>query len=345
MTMSRLLRPAAGLLSLVVILPSPAAAQWTSSRVDGHAPIGVMADHRHEAGEMMLSLRYMPMEMAGSRIGTTAVDDAEIVASSGQNFLVTPTSMRMTMIMAGVMYAPTDRLTLMAMVPYLDNSMAHITRAGGAFTAESKGIGDVSVAGLLGLVAEGNHAAHLTLGLSLPTGSIDETGVNPMSNGMAVQMPYPMQLGSGTIDLRPGITWLGQAPSWSWGAQASATVRTGENDRGWRFGHRADATLWLGAPLARDLSVSVRGAYGAWGDVKGSDTAGSVNPTVVPTARPDLRGGSRIDAGVGVNWYVHRRSGLRLAAEYLRPVYQDLHGPQLESDWTLVVGLQVVPLH
>ena len=332
-------------LPLLVALPFTLSAQWTSSRVDGHAPIGVMADHRHEAGEVMLSLRSMPMTMEGSRIGTEAVSDASIVSPTGSNFMVTPTSMDMTMIMAGIMYAPSDRVTLLAMAHWLDASMDHLTRAGGTFTTESGGFGDITVGGMVGLGAWGNQAAHATLGVSLPTGSITEEDVLPTSGGEEVQLPYPMQVGSGTFDLKPGITWLGQGRGWSWGVQANGTIRLGENDRGWSLGNRIDATAWFALPLARDVSVSLRGAYVNWGDVEGSDPAPSVNPAVVPTARPDLRGGSRLDLAAGINVYVHRPSGFRLAAEVVRPVRQDLHGPQLETDWMLLLGAQVVPVH
>lgn len=330
---------------LLATVPCLLTAQWTSSRVDGHAPIGVMGDHRHEAGEVMLSLRTMPMHMEGSRIGTDAVSDASIVSPTGSGFMVTPTSMDMTMVMAGIMYAPTDRITLMAMGHWLDTSMDHVTRAGGAFTTESGGFGDLGVSALVGLGAWDDQAAHVTLGVSLPTGSITETDVLPTSDGEPVQLPYPMQVGSGTFDLKPGITWLGQAPGWSWGVQAHGVFRLGENDRGWALGNRLEGTGWLAVPVMRDLSISLRGAFAEWEDVEGTDPAGSVNPVVVPTARPDLRGGTRFEVAAGLNAYVHRPSGFRLAAEFIRPVYQDLHGPQLETDWMLLIGAQVVPVH
>lgn len=329
----------------MAVIPGATPAQWTSSRVDGHAPIGVMGDHRHDAGEMMLSLRYMSMAMEGSRIGTTPIADADIVSPAAQNFMVTPQQMTMQMVMAGAMYAPSDRLTLMAMVPYHRNTMDHLTRAGGTFATASSGLGDLGLGAMVGLGAWGNQAAHLTLGASIPTGSIEAADVLPTSNGNAVQLPYPMQLGSGTLDVKPSLTWLGQARAWSWGVQGTGTIRLGENARGWRLGNRAELTGWVGVPVMRDLSVSVRGVLAGWGDVEGVDAAPSVNPAVVPTARTDLRGGTRFDAGVGLNWYVHRASGLRLGAELLAPIHQDLHGPQLERDVTLQVGLQVVPLH
>ena len=43
-----------------------------ASHAMDHAPIGVMADHRHKKGEVMLSYRYMNMDMDGSRIGTNS---------------------------------------------------------------------------------------------------------------------------------------------------------------------------------------------------------------------------------------------------------------------------------
>jgi len=38
----------------------------------GHAPIGVMADHMHKAGEYMLSYRFMNMD--GSRINNNKIN-------------------------------------------------------------------------------------------------------------------------------------------------------------------------------------------------------------------------------------------------------------------------------
>ena len=189
----------------------PIAGQWNASRADSHAPIGVMGDHRHEQGEMMLSYRYMYMSMEGSREGTSSVSDAYVVDPAGANFMVTPTKMPMSMFMFGAMFAPTERVTLMAMLPVLDLSMDHITRAGGAFTTESGGVGDVKFGAMIGLADWSNQTLHLNASVSIPTGSIEEQDVLPTSNGNEVQLPYPMQIGSGTFDLMPALTWLGQS--------------------------------------------------------------------------------------------------------------------------------------
>jgi len=329
----------------LAILTAPAlSAQWTSSRPDGHAPIGVMGDHRHERGEVMLSYRFMRMQMQGSRIGTTPVADADIVSASGEGFMVTPTEMPMTMHMFGAMFAPTDRITLMAMAPVVSSEMTHLTRAGGSFSTSASGLGDIQVAAMVGLADWGRQTAFVTLGASLPTGSTTVMDVLPTSNGAAVQLPYPMQLGSGSPGARAGITWLGQSDHWSWGTQAQAAMPLGENDRGWKVGNRGMATGWLARGLTRQTSLSIRLEGSTWGDIDGSDAAPSVNPMMVPTARPDLRGGTRVDAGLGLNIAVPNASGLRFAGEFLVPLLQDLHGPQLETDWKLVVGVQLVPI-
>ena len=67
-----------------------------------------------------------------------------------------------------------------------------------------------------------------------------------------------------------------------------------------------------------------------------------MNASLVPTADPKLRGGDRVDALVGLNWYFGEGSlaGHRLALEYGLPVYQDLDGPQLETDSILLLGWQ-----
>ena len=61
----------------------------TSSASD-HAPIGVMVDHRHKKGEVMVSYRYMRMNMDGSRIGTDPVTPEQIATTVPNRFFGTP---------------------------------------------------------------------------------------------------------------------------------------------------------------------------------------------------------------------------------------------------------------
>lgn len=121
--------------------------------------------------------------------------------------------------MTGVMYGLTDNITLLAMGLYLSREIDHTTFASevgtnvqGTFTTRSEGFGDTRVAALITLHEKWNANVHVTLGVSLPTGSIDETddSLTPMGGTPTVRLPYPMQLGSGTFDFRLGLTDRGR---------------------------------------------------------------------------------------------------------------------------------------
>lgn len=326
---------------LVALSTASSANDFTSA--DTHAPIGVMGDHAHKTGEFMFSYRYMKMEMNDNYSGNSKVTNAQVL----NDFMVTPTDMTMEMHMFGGMYGVSDDLTLMAMVPYIDKSMNHLTRMGGTFRTTAKGFGDVKLGGLYTLYQGGEHdhegrpetkALLLNMGLSLPTGSIDERGTTPA--GTDQRLPYPMQLGSGTVDPTIGLTYAEINADFSWGAQALTTVRFGKNDEGYRLGNEYQMTGWLAKPLSNALSVSARLDAKAWKDIKGMD--GQLNQALVATARPDLRGGYRVNANLGVN-YLHLDGplkGHRLAAEFGMPVYQNLDGPQLGTDYNFTLGWQ-----
>lgn len=214
------------------------------------------------------------------------------------------------------------------------------------FTTESSGIGDLRLSGLVRLIDRPACSLHVNLGVSLPTGAIDERDDNPRCRMMAscpAQLPYPMQLGSGTVDPSVGLTWRGDSGVLSWGAQATATVRLGRNDHGYSQGERYDATAWAAKALSDRFSVSARLAAREWSDYDGRDEELAVGDTgFIPTAESGLRGGRRAEVGIGVNWSAGggALAGHRLALEAFNPVHQDLDGPQLESDGTLIVGWQ-----
>jgi hypothetical protein len=334
---------AAILVALLVLTGNAYAVDPHHAHTDhaGHAtpvPIGVMGDHLHPQGDWMVSYRYMHMDMEGSLKGSNHISNQQIISPAGENFLITPTKMTMDMDMLGVMYAPTDNLTLMVMAPYIKNSMDHLTRAGTTFTTGSEGLGDVQLGALYGLMKWNAQHLHLNLGISTPTGSINEKDQTPAGR---VRLPYPMQLGSGTWDLLAGLTYGGQEGKWAWGGQAMGTVRLqDENDNDYRLGNRLNVTGWLVRDIARGWNASLRIDGQAWGDIHGADP--QLNKSVVPTADPDLRGGKRIDVLAGITYAteVGTHNGHRLGIEAGVPAWQNLDGPQLKTRWTAIAGWQ-----
>lgn len=332
--------------------------QANAQRPESHAPIGVMGDHTHARGEFMLSYRYMHMWMEGNRNGTDRLTSDEIVTTVPNRFFgnpmqpptlrVVPTYMSMDMHMLGAMYAPTEWLTLMAMANFANNTMHHLTYRGGkgtnrlgSFITQTKGMGDTRIAGLIRLFKSAGHQVHINAGLSIPTGSFtrEDDVLTPLEAKPTIRVPYPMQLGSGTYDVLPGVTYIGHAQRIAWGGQLMGTVRLGENEASYALGNKIVATTWASYRIKNWLSSSVRVAFRQVGKVNGRD-AQIMAP--VQTANPDFIGGQRADVALGVNLLgiTGFTKDFRLAAEFTLPVYQNLNGPQLETDYILTLGVQ-----
>lgn len=301
------------------------------------SPAGVMGHHMHHAKEFMVAYRLMRMKMAGSRDGTNSVSSDDVLA----RFSIVPLSMSSEMHMFGAMYATSERLTMMVMVPYVRKTMDHVTRpamGGEEFTTTSSGIGDIRLSGMIGLLQRGSHDIHLNVGISIPSGSTAKRDDTPMMAN--AKLPYPMQIGSGTFDLLPGVTYSGESGPIAWGAHILSTVRLGKNSRQYSFGDGLESTIWGAAEILDWLSGSLRLSYQRWGDVKGADP--DLNPMMVQTAAPDIQAGRRLDLLFGIDLLGKPGAldGHRFAVEFGFPVFQNLNGPQLETDWTINAGWQ-----
>jgi len=204
---------------------------------------------------------------------------------------------------------------------------------------DSSGLGDIKIAGLYDLAQwDSGRRMHLKLGLNLPTGSIDEK-----HNGNI--LGYGMQLGSGTYDFEPAITYLGQTENYSYGAQLGGILRIGENDQDYTLGNRFEAALWGARKITDSLSASAKFDYSSQSEIDGSDARLKMRREMMggtmdsPTFDPNSQGRNITTFGLGLNYYFQNNglSGHRLAAEWETPIDQKVNGVQLELDsvWTL----------
>jgi hypothetical protein len=348
------LRPTTGI--VVVLFVRPAVGQDQEVfRADSHAPISVMGDHYHEAGEFMFSYRYMEMSMEGNRTGSERVSPELIATTVPNRFFgmpmqpptlrVVPTEMTMTMQMLGLMYAPGDRVTLMGMLNRVEKEMDHTTFVGGMgttvlgqFRTAVSGIGDSSFSALIRLHEGNDSRLHVTAGVSIPTGDTNATDTVLAPTGMqpTLRLPYPMQLGSGSYDLLTGLTYSRFfSDRSSWGSQWRSVIRTEDNNEGYTLGDEHRLSAWFSRTIVPEISWSVRLE---WFDRANIDGIDPLIVAPVQTADPFNQGARRLDLAVGINYA--NDSGHRLGLELITPIDQKLDGPQLESDWQLVAGYQ-----
>ena len=326
---------------LLLIVHTFAYADTPSSRPDSHAPIGVMGDHAHKTREWMLSYRFMAMDMRGLQSGTTALETADVL----KDFMQVPTQMDMKMHSFGVMFAPHGKITLMVMANYQqrymeiegshDQATGHHAHPMGTHEMTSSGPGDVKLEFLLTLWKTDHLNFIGNIGMSLPTGSIEQTGMDGNI------LPYPMQLGSGSFEGRPGITLFGYHGNWSYGSQLRGTFPLHTNSGEYQHGNSVNATAWGARKLSDWLSFGGRLLLSHSGRIVGSHP--DLNTNMSPSHRPDFRGGTRLDFAVSSNLMMpagNPLAGQRIAVEFTLPIYQNLTGTQLKNRWRLTLGWQ-----
>ncbi len=303
---------------------------------DSYGPASMMGDHLHESEGIMTGYRYSTTSYSGLYEGANEVSDNALIAAGYSAF---PTSMTMDMLMLDIMYAYTDDLTFMLMPQYMRMDMSMDMDMGIDMpvlhnTHDVSGIGDTKASALYRLVGGESFDVIGTLGVSIPTGKVDRRN----TNGALVH--YSMQLGSGTWDLAPALSLIGNTGRLGFGAKVSATVRLeDENDSGYALGDGYQAQVWSSLRLLDWMSVSVRASYENQDPITGayneSFNMGS------PMDNPDNYGGESLDVGVGVNtvFTAGNAKGLRLGLEWVTRTQEDYNGYQLGLDDSIVASI------
>lgn len=317
----------------------------SAPRSDSHAPIGIMGDHLHGKGEWMLSYRHMDMRMEGHRAGSDKLTAHEVFM---RGFSAAATSMDMKMDMFGIMYAPSDRVTLMGMVNHIDLEMdmvmspnagmsgMHDMHSAGGMTHATSGWGDVGVMALIkAFDNRSGRKAHWNLGVTAPTGSVTE-------KMHETYQPYGMQLGSATWDAKIGATYLDLNDTYSWGGQILGTVRLEDmGDSGFSRANALETSIWGTWKSSTALSFSGRLKYSTEGTLNGH-----YNGLHAHAAPPHLQsnyGGDVLEVILGINYLITdgMLNGHRIALEVGMPVYQDLNGVGMNRKEMVTLGWQL----
>jgi hypothetical protein len=303
-------------------------------------PAGTMISHIHQKNEWMISYKYINTNMNGMFSGTTKMTNNDVYV----NYLMASDKMHMDMHMLMGMYGVTDKLTVMAMFNYnvvsmnmsmLPSVMMNMPGMNSGnvnmpTSMKTSGISDFKLHILYGLINREQHRVLVSAGVSIPTGSIklktaDEEAIYPNQH-----LPYSMQLGSGTVDVLPGITYLYQANKLTVSSQLTSVIRTGYNGLGYKLGNEATSNSWLSYQWYRCLSTSFRVEATVADKIDGYDP--SVYYYNDPSSNPTNYGGEKINCYVGTVFQFKKGvlKNNRLGLEYGIPVYQNLNGIQMK---------------
>lgn len=325
-----------------------------SGMMDDQAPTpaGMFGAKMAPEGKLMLGYTPMIMHMSGNYIGSSTVSSQTIASTIPsdttigattvhEKYRIVPSSMDVTSHMFHMMYGVTDWANIAIMATYLSKSMTMTTFLGtsgtnvlGQSTSATEGFGDTSVASTIRLYQDGMHHLHLNAGLSLPTGSNTETVtmLSPMKTFMTSRASYGMQLGTGTVDVLPGLTYTGHLAQWNWGAAYRGRIAMNDNAEGYNYGPQHELDGWGGYAVIPGVTLTGRTVWSIQGRIHGADSRIS---GVMQGTNPAFYGGTRVDmlGGVALSGAPIGYNNVHLALEGGAPITQDLNGPQLGRNW------------
>ncbi|MGB0908949.1 MAG: hypothetical protein ACPGYT_01185 [Nitrospirales bacterium] len=315
------------------------------------------SDNWWNSSRLHVSYSFVHAEFNGFRNGTNNISDSALIGpANGVTYPILQDAIIQEAHSFEFAMDVNEWMTAHIKVPYILQSSGHHAIVGGPnfsdFTIRSEGFGDINMMGSFRMLRTQAHSFALNIGVSLPTGSIREKGDTP-SPGSRNQLPYTMQIGSGTWDVLLGAVYQGSTGplastytkpfgSFSWSLRVLGKIRTGRNSRGYRLGNRQISTVSVTAHPSPRFQPFIRLNTEISGKIRGTDDAfpGPIFPT--PAANPNNFGGEKISlsGGTTIGFSAIPKGTVfdllrehKISIEYGQPVYQSLNGPQAQERW------------
>ena len=327
---------------LLLLTLSVTFADTSTLRLDGNAPIGVIADHGHKAGDIIFSHRGTVIGLLALQSGTDTLETADVL----KDYMLAPKHMITSTQMFSAIYAPYDHITLMAIMNYHERNMqmegsyqhqeGHHKHPVGIYNIDSEGFGDIKFDALLTLLKKEHLMLIGNIGISLPAGSIAKTG----DDGEV--LPYPMQLGSGSYEARPGVTLFGTKENWAYGSQLLSSLPLHQNARKYRHGNTFTATAWGTRRVNNWLQFGGRLLFSHKAAFSSSHP--ELNLNISPIHQIDSQGSTQLDIAISTDFMIPTRGPFqrnRLAFEIQIPAYQNLTGIQLINRLQFTAGASI----
>ena len=309
----------------------------------GNMPLNIPGGGTPEPHEFRIKTNLNWMRMVGLRKGIHNRSRHE----SLKQYMIVPRYMDMFMGNLSVGYAFSDRFFLGAMGMYMNKDMSMVNRAGKTTRMQSQGIGDTMLMTKTLVYADDllfpTNQVSLLLGVSIPTGSIDQDERGGL-------LPYSMQLGSGTFDPFAGILYEGSRTPFWWGFNISYLSRLYENYKSYHLGDKFQYDFYGMYQIRHNLVAELQFNGKYVGDIEGQareiqqggtgHMMGNPNrPFGSNLFDPDNYGGSTLDVTFGLQWQPFHNHILNAQISF--PIYQNLHGTQLEQDFNATLSYYI----
>lgn len=150
----------------------------------------------------------------------------------------------------GLRYGLTEKWALRFVVAAQDNQF-QMQKGNVNRTVYVEGLGDCKLQGVYTIYKDVFHRFEAYGGTTIPTGATDLTGpdgsiLNPRN-----------QLGSGTFDLIPGVSYTFTKNHWTLGDRIESTIHTGKNSSGYRLGDDFSDTAVISYELIKIFSPEI----------------------------------------------------------------------------------------
>lgn len=296
-----------------------------------------------------LSYQYKYAEFDGYLNDDSSLSFDEVLWSGSselrtdKNFPIVPTVIKQQAHLFSLGYQYSDIISFHVALPVIKQATDHISSVPNydEFLLETSGFGDTVLSVNYKFVNEDEHKWWFGLGVSFPTGSIDEVGDTPREPGDQ-QLPYTMQLGSGTVDLPIEFNYQ-HLGNHDFSLRLSAMLRTGSNDRNYRLGNNYRISGKYQLVLSNVVYFFVGSEFQYSSRIQGRDDTLLVDapiPYPAGITNAAFYGGRKVSLKSGLSWRLDEK--FKLNIELSKPVYQHLNGPQPKEVWRSSVQISRV---
>ncbi len=309
---------------------------WKIWRLDGVLPPGLQRGQIVDVGRFGVSVRYSQTEWDEQRDGTDDLSSEELFS---RGYQLAATNLEEQRIELDLVYGLDDRWTLYGTVPFIDRELEYDIDTGGSAVSDNSGIGDVILGGRYTARANDQELLSYFVGLGLPTGSHDERG-NYAGDSNAY-LPFNLQLGSGTFDLHPGVSYVRMLDTWSVGVRGEAQVHLERNSDNWAVGDTFQLNAWAAKALSRSLTGNV-GLQADWrGDYLGDENELDFSRSSIEDVTRQRGSVVSLVLGIAADFSRSYAGANRLGLEVQLPLVDRVDGPNLARETTFLVSWNI----